>query len=487
MNKKHQISNLIYDFFVMRFQFRHYRYGVTLPSIDSICREFNVSQQTVKAAFRQLREDGFIDMHNGRPTRVIFQQTEQAFHESVQSFYSKRTAAFPDLFETSALILIPALMEGLRRTSQQDLIQLKSFLTRADTDDALYFFCYILQKLENPLIINLHWEISFYTGLIFFDRNIDENIYSRKLVEKGIGEIIDCTMNRDWDGLRSTLFAFQKNTTERSISYITRNITPAAGQIPFIWRIYYGRPQICYSLSLRLLHEIYLGKYRETPYLPSYEKMAREYQVSVSTMRRTIDVLSRFRAVESVNGIGTRVCPASTETPDFSTPAVRRNLALFFQVFELIILSCEEAACATFLRLTPDEKSSLLCRLEENLRSGRCAFSLWHILLCIAMYCPIKGCRHIYSKIYGLFLWGYPLRTSHKETAWLEKDDEEFTKAIAECIGQNRFRECSLIVREMTIRLFHRAENYLLSHGIQEDELRLSPAIRMMIPGESGT
>ena len=102
MNKKHQISNLIYDFFVMRFQFRHYRYGVTLPSIDSICREFNVSQQTVKAAFRQLREDGFIDMHNGRPTRVIFQQTEQAFHESVQSFYSKRTAAFPDLFETSA-------------------------------------------------------------------------------------------------------------------------------------------------------------------------------------------------------------------------------------------------------------------------------------------------------------------------------------------------------------------------------------------------
>ena len=218
MNKKHQISNLIYDFFVMRFQFRHYRYGVTLPSIDSICREFNVSQQTVKAAFRQLREDGFIDMHNGRPTRVIFQQTEQAFHESVQSFYSKRTAAFPDLFETSALILIPVLMEGLRRTSQQDLIQLKSFLSRADTDDALYFFCYILQKLENPLIINLHWEISFYTGLIFFDRNIDENIYSRKLVEKGIGEIIDCTMNRDWDRLRSTLFAFQKNTTERAIS-----------------------------------------------------------------------------------------------------------------------------------------------------------------------------------------------------------------------------------------------------------------------------
>lgn len=115
MNKKHQISNLIYDFFVMRFQFRHYRYGVTLPSIDSICREFNVSQQTVKAAFRQLREDGFIDMHNGRPTRVIFQQTEAAFHESVQSFYSEAHRCFPgSVWKHLHLILIPALMEGLQ-------------------------------------------------------------------------------------------------------------------------------------------------------------------------------------------------------------------------------------------------------------------------------------------------------------------------------------------------------------------------------------
>lgn len=54
---------------------------------------------------------------------------------------------FPDLFETSALILIPALMEGLRRTSQQDHTA-QELLSRADTDDALYFFCYILQKLE---------------------------------------------------------------------------------------------------------------------------------------------------------------------------------------------------------------------------------------------------------------------------------------------------------------------------------------------------
>lgn len=479
-----QLSNLIYDFFVMRFRFRHYRYGATLPSIDSIYREFSVSPQTVKAAFRRLRDEGFIDMHNGRATRVIFQQTEQGFHEAVKDFYSKRAAAFPDLFETSTLILIPALVEGLRRTDEKDLAKLMRFVHRAGNDNALYFFCYILQKLENPLLINLHWEISFFTGLVFFEGNLDEKICNRSLLQKEIEEIINSAKARDTDRLYDSLLAYQKNAIERSVAYIMQNITPDKEQLPFIWRVYYGRPQVCYNLALQLLHEIYLGKYRDAQYLPSYEKMAREYHVSVSTMRRTIDVLSRFRAADPVNGIGIRICPSGGDMPDFSTPAVRRSLALFFQAFELIIYSCEEAACATLLHLTPVQKNDLIGQLKENILSGKCAFSLWHILLCIAKYCPVKGGRHIYSKIYGLFLWGYPLRISHKETAGLEKVDEEFTKAITETIELGHFRESALTFRDMTIHLFHRAEDYLLSHGIRKDELRISPAIRLLIPEE---
>ena len=45
--------------------FQYYQYGDTLPSIDTLCREFSVSAQTVTTALQRLREEGYIDMHNG--------------------------------------------------------------------------------------------------------------------------------------------------------------------------------------------------------------------------------------------------------------------------------------------------------------------------------------------------------------------------------------------------------------------------------------
>lgn len=161
------------------------------------------------------------------------------------------------------------------------------------------------------------WEISFYTGLIFLTR-ILMKIFTASVVEKGIGAIIDCTINRDWDWAPQHALCFQKNTTERAISYITRNITPAAGQIPFIWRNLLARPQIpLITVFAAARHEIYLGKYRRNAISSFYEKMAREYQVSVSTMRRTALMCSksRFRAVGPVNGIRSRVCPAVPKLP----------------------------------------------------------------------------------------------------------------------------------------------------------------------------
>ena len=89
-------------------------------------------------------------------------------------------------------------------------------------------------------------------------------------------------------------------------------------------RIYYDRPQICYNLATILLHEIYMGEYIKTKYLPSYEKMAQKYDVSVSTMRRTIRMLNEIGAVHTVNGKGTLVFTVGKQckNPDFSSVLV---------------------------------------------------------------------------------------------------------------------------------------------------------------------
>ena len=77
MEYEHQLSNLIYDYLLNRFRFGYYQYGDSLPTVDVFCRLFNVSAHPIWTALRRLRADGYIDMKNGRISKVIYKQTEQ--------------------------------------------------------------------------------------------------------------------------------------------------------------------------------------------------------------------------------------------------------------------------------------------------------------------------------------------------------------------------------------------------------------------------
>lgn len=486
MVKEQQISSLIYEFFFMRLNFEYYKYGDTLPSIDTLCRQFCVSPRTVKAALRQLRAEGYISMRNGRSTRILFRQTRQELTDFTLRFFSERRTAFPDLCRTAEQISVPLFVESFRQMDETDFLHLSLYIERAQSDDLLYFYCYVLQKLENPLAMNLFWEISMFMGLMFIGENGGDDFYNKKLLREGIEEVISYKEKQDWMGLHDAILRHQRDSMEEAIRYMEQYTSPSEKQTPFVWRIYRGRPQLCYSLAIRILFEIYLGEYREAEYLPSYEKMAEKYNVSVSTIRRTILVLNQAGAAESVNGIGTRVFSIGQRCnmPDFSVPAVRRNLALFVQSYELIIYSCEKAVVATLLALTEEERCRLQEQLRKNLNGGRCGMTPWHLLLCISQSSPLSGIREIYSKIFGLFLWGYPLKGSQEETAKLDLELRIFTEKMLKYLEQNNFVQCGRCMKETSAYQFHAAERYLLRIGFRPDELRLSPSIRLIIMDE---
>ncbi|WP_294145297.1 GntR family transcriptional regulator [uncultured Clostridium sp.] len=486
MEKEQQISSLIYEFFFMRIHFEYYKYGDALPSIDTLCRQFCVSPQTVKTALRQLRSEGYISMRNGRSTRIIFRQTRQELIDFALRFFSERRSAFPDLCRTAELILVPLFVESFRRMDDAGFLHLSRYIERAQADDLLYFYCYVLQKLDNPLAMNLFWEISMFMGLMFIGEKGGDDFYNKKLLREGIEEIISYKKMRDWTGLHDAILKHQSDSMEQALRYMEQYTLPSEKQTPFVWRIYRGRPQVCYSLAIRLLFEIYLGEYRETEYLPSYEKMAKKYGVSLSTIRRTILVLNQTGAAESVNGIGTRVFSIGQQCnmPDFSVPAVRRNLAFFVQSYELIIYSCEKAAVATLLALTDEGRGRLKERLGKNLEDGLCGLTPWHLLLCISRNSPLNGIREIYSKIFGLFLWGYSLKGYQEKTEKLDSELRVFTETMLVYLEQKDFIQCGRCMKETSTYQFQLLEQYLLRVGFEPDELRLSPSIRLILTDE---
>lgn len=485
MNDKPQYSNLIYEYFYMRFRFGYYKCGDTLPTIDTLCREFGVSAQTVKTALKHLRAEGYIDMHNGRATKVLFQQSTQELCDFALNFFSQRKHAFSDLNRSVELISLPLLVEGFRRTDEDELAQLSRYIERAHTDDLIYFFCYIEQKLENSLAMNLFWETSLFLGLLFIGDKGGDSIHNEDNIRKGLSDVISCRKIKDWSWLQAALVKYQKDSVEQALRHISQHIEPAEKQlqIPFTWRIYRERPQLCYDLVIRILHEIYLGEYREAEYLPSYEKMATEYGVSLSTVRRTIRMLNHLGITHSINGIGTRIFAPGEHCnrPDFTDPAIRRGFVLFFQALEMTIFTCRGVIRCILLSSTQEQKNVLISQLEECLHTDSCVSTLWHLLLYCCENSPLQGVREVYIKLYGLFLWGNSLQSCLEKISDFKKASYEFTEALLVCLHKNDYDGCGIVVQRQLEQQLPAAERLLLKNGFRSEELRMSTSIRLIL------
>ncbi|MBO1722171.1 GntR family transcriptional regulator [Extibacter sp. GGCC_0201] len=489
MQSEHQFSNLVYEYFYMRIQFRYYKCGDCLPSIDRLCQEFSVSSQTVKMALRRLRTEGYIDMHNGRPTRVIFQQTEEDARQCLLQYFSKRTNSFCDLYDSTEMIIQPLLMEGFRRCSKEDLTYLARLADGTSADDVLHFFCFILQKLDNPLAMNLYWETSLFWGLLFLKQNKEEDFSNGERMHEEMRRCVSFAEKKEWTLLQEELLIFRQDSVGNAIRLLGQAVTPAKEeeQVGFDWRIYHGRPQVCYSLGSRLLHEIYMGSYRNTEFLPSYKKMAEQYRVSVSTIRRTVNILRQLGVVRPVNGKGTQIFGIgdACDKPDFGSPVVRRSLAFFVQSFELLAYSFQHVIQDILEEITIEERDSLIHELETQLQTGRQELALWSCILFVHRHNRLKGIRAIYGRIYSLFQWGYPLKASSNGSPKLEETMLHFTNVMIQSLRENDTARCGSAIKELIGWQFPAAEQYLLRQGIGLDELRLTPAIRLLVTSDN--
>lgn len=485
MEKEQPFSNLIYEYYLMRFRFGYYKPGDTLPPVEILCQEFRVAENTVKTALRRLREEGYIDLRGGHATKVLFEQTEQEYRNYITGFYSKRREAHSDLYASAGPVFIPLLLEGLRRMSGEELDTLAFMAKRGETDDLLRFNYLLLEKLNNPLVMNLFWETLFFWGVPFSRREGRPSQYAPVAVRERISRLLDGAKAQSWDCVRDALLTFQRGDFSAADGFLRQNIPPypKEGQIPFVWRIYREHPQICFSLSVQLLHEIYMGSYRQRTYLPSYAAMAKLYGASVSTVRRTIAGLHEIGAVEPVNGKGIRICPIGEpcETADFSNTTVLRNLSYYIQAFDLGRYTCEGVTRDFLQTLAPEVRDNLIRRLEKELRADQCVVSVFHFLNCVVNHHPLQGIREIYGTIYALFLWGAPLKGSTGETPEPEQESVRFTRLMIQAIKENDAEGCAAAVKELLDGHFAAAERFLRQKGLSPEALRFSSTIHFSL------
>ena len=197
MHNEPAYSKLIYEYFVLRFQFQYYKYGDKLPPIETLCRKFGVSPLTVKAALTRLQEEGYVSIQHGKCTQVTFQQDEAAYRQFKQDFFADRVPLYSGFYKTMDLIFLPLYVESFQRMDEKDLTYLRHITERLNPDDLVNLYCFLLQKLENPLVLNLFWETSLFLGFPSLNQIDLPGFYSIELMKERISQLITSGQKKD--------------------------------------------------------------------------------------------------------------------------------------------------------------------------------------------------------------------------------------------------------------------------------------------------
>jgi len=250
--------------------------------------------------------------------------------------------------------------------------------------------------------------------------------------------------------------------------------------LPFVWRIYRERPQLCYDLVPWFLHEILRGKYQDEEFLPSYKKLADSFQVSLMTIRRTVDLLHRLGIVKPINGTGVRILPkgAPDVTAQFGESDIRRNFTLYFHAFEILAYTCEAVTHAIFPLFSEEAEKEFISTLKQDLKTGDCGCVILCYLFHIFKHCPLMAIREIYGRIYALFLWGYPLKVSAKNAVEFDRRAYIFTQKIVRFLEKKDYESFADVTKNFIVDELAKTEQCLYQLGLRPEELHPTSSIR---------
>lgn len=490
MRHEQLLPDLIYEYFVMHFHSRFYRHGDMLPTIEQLSQDCFVSLDTVKAVLKRLRNEGYVITKGGKGIKVAFSQSEEERKAYVERFFSQRRSTLPDLNESAELILVSLLTEGLCRINDKDFTYLSSLIDQIKIGNYTQFYSAILRKLNNSLAMNLFWEILLFQGTSMLCQESDFQNPAPDVVRQSLRDILLAGQQRNRKRPPKIM-----NTSGKEIlkTYTNRNkslelfFSREEPQLPFVWRIYRKRPQLCYDLVPWFLHQILKGKYRDEEFLPSYKKLAESLQVSVMTIRRTIDLLHRLGMVKPINGMG--VCILPKGSPDviaqFEEPDIKRNFVMFFHAFEILAYTCETVTRATFPRFSVEAEKKFITTLKQYLESEDCSCVILCYLLYIMKHCPLMAIREIYGKIYTFFLWGYPLRVSTKDAVKYDKRAYIFTQKILRFLENKDYESFAETTKNFIVNEMEITEQRLYKIGLNPQKLHPKSSIIPIVISKS--
>lgn len=430
ITKEEGIYKLVYEYYETRIRFGHYSCGEKLPSIAKMCEAFSMAPLTIRSALRLLEKKGYIRIDARKTARVIYQPAKPGYRRYAAEYFVPRKEGILDLDSSGKLIFEPIWKMGMKRMSPEIWEEFVKDLGNPTADSLslpVQFYILVYKSLGNALIPNFYWEVIRYICFPYLvkpERRGTEPLElsgtSREEIVEQLGRQFEAAYER---AMRELLEFIEQTREEYGLE--------EAEPVPFQWNVYRQRPQLCYSLVSDIIRNIRAGVYPQGSYLPSLPKMAEQYSVSVSTVRRTLKVLQSLGVTHSYHGKGTQICK-DIGPIDFKCTEIREGLRLHLESIQILAYTIRQVLCDTLESTSEADRTAFVRQLTDLREQGKSYLCFENCLGFIETHCRHLIVRECYRKLRELLAWGYPFTQYRLRNKSL---NAEYAQLLGEAAG----------------------------------------------------
>ena len=353
--------------------------GNALPSSRMYCEQFHVSRYTINRVFDALRAEGLVDIQP-RLAPIVVSKKDSCNSSNTVFEILKQRESILQLYQTFALILPSLMVFSLQGCDVEIMPHYKQAMKALRLGYAAGGWrppsklgYDILRIGGNSLFSELYSTFGLYNKFTFFAEVCP--YFSTHFLQESVSatNVIMDILKGDEPLTRynqlSNVYQRLTDTIQNTLNYLseTNPKCPAQTGLKFSWNPMRGQDYYYSKIIDDLNLKIGLGEYSVGMFLPYEKQLAKQYDVSISTVRKALSELEQRGFVKTLNGKGTIVIkPDDTKLHQLALNSGYVEKALrYLHALQLMVLIIRPAALAAAARFTREELDELTDRFTS--------------------------------------------------------------------------------------------------------------------------
>lgn len=389
--------------------------GNKLPSYRKLSEEYNVGIHTIIHVVDVLKQNGMIDVQPRQVPVVLAQEQPLCHNAAVLSILEQRNNIL-QLYQTFTLLMPALLAFASQDCSLETLPHYKQAIKIdwVDGDSDVWHVTTaldkdILKSCGNPLLVDLYsiyelrGHLSFFTKQCPFFRDTFLRKYSS--ISKNLMAILQGSDPiQKYRDLRQ-IYCYLYESVLETIKYLEDSTPecPEPATIDFRWNPLRGKNYYYTNIVCDLITKIRTGVYPEGSLLLEGQ-LAKEYNVSVSTVRKALALLQHKGHTKTLNAKGTVVLSLndvnnSMALTDFTT---KQQAMAYLYSMQLMVLLAQAIAACSVPRFSMEDLDALGVKLQQQ--NAILLSELYHAVL---EHLRIEPLRAFLAETNRISQWGF--------------------------------------------------------------------------------